>query len=239
MTNPLPHGRGVRAFPGEPVVPNWWEQAWSDLASELLDREVGARPAIVAIDGRSGAGKSTLAARLAHEVPGAVIVSTDDVAWHESFFGWDGLIAAGIILPARQGGAVEFVPPAWREHGREGTLSVTAGTPLLIIEGVGSSRASLAPLIDVAIWVQSDREEARRRGLERDGGTPEAQTFWEEWQAAEVPFLAADRPWDRAAIMLCGTPDVLSAGGDPGGPADGVLRGIRPSPLDEPTSCRC
>lgn len=239
MPNPLPDGRGVRAFPGEPVITRWREEAWSDLAGDMLSGEVGPRPVIVAVDGRSGSGKTTFATRLAQEVPGSVVVHTDDVAWHESFFGWDGLLAAGVLLPARQGGAVAFRPPAWLERGREGAIEVPAGSPLLVLEGVGASRVSLSPLIDVAIWVQSDREEARRRGLERDGGTPEAATFWDEWQAAEMPFLAADRPWDRADIVLCGTPEVVQAGEavDPVG--DRVLRGVRPSPLDEPVACRC
>jgi len=240
MTDPPPPaGRGIRAFPGEPVVHFWREQTWPALAAELLAVEVGARPVIVAVDGRSGAGKSTIADQLSDEVPGSCVVHTDDVAWHESFFGWDGLLAAGVLLPVRQGGAVAFQPPAWRARGREGAIEVPAGCPLLVLEGVGASRASLTSLVDVAMWVQSDREEARRRGLERDGDTPEAITFWEEWQAAEVPFLAADRPWDRADIVLCGTPDVVRAGAvvDPVG--DRVLRGVRPSPLDEPVTCRC
>lgn len=241
MTDPLPSGRGIRAFSGEPVVPFWREQAWHELAAELVARDVGTRPVIVAVDGRSGAGKSTIADRLRDEVAGSCVVHTDDVAWHESFFGWDGLLAAGILLPVRQGGAVEYVPRAWQERGRGGVITVPAGCPLLIVEGVGSSRASLTPLIDIAIWVQSDREEARFRGLERDGGTAEAKAFWDEWEAAEVPFLGSDRPWDRAGIALCGTPDAVpaDAGGRTGSVEGSVLRGVRPSPLGEAMACRC
>ncbi len=59
--------------------------------------------------------------------------------------------------------------------------------------------------------MQSDRGEARRRGLERDASygtrTPEeAAAFWEEWMAHEVPFLAAERPWSRAGLVVNGTP---------------------------------
>lgn len=241
MTDPLPSGRGIRAFPGEPVVPIWREQTLRDLAAALLAREVGTRPVIVAVDGRSGAGKSTIADRLRAEVPGSWVVHTDDIAWHESFFGWDGLLAAGVLLPVRQGGAVEFVPRAWAERGREGAITVPAGCPLLIVEGVGSSRVSLTPLIDIAIWVQSDREEARRRGLERDGGVGESTSFWDQWEAAEVPFLSSDRPWDRAEIVLCGTPDAVpgQAGSGTGSAESSVLRGVRPSPLGDAMACRC
>ena len=36
------------------------------------------------------------------------------------------------------------------------------------------------------------------RGIARDGGTREATEFWWEWSPEEQPFLAADRPWERA-----------------------------------------
>lgn len=78
----------------------------------------------------------------------------------------------------------------------------------MLIEGVGASRAELVPWIDRAIWVQSDFTEAERRGIARDGGTDEARTFWDEWMAAEIPFLAEDRPWERADAIACGTPEL-------------------------------
>jgi uridine kinase len=82
---------------------------------------------------------------------------------------------------------------------------------IVVVEGVGASRRSLAPWLDAAVWVQSDEDEAYRRGIERDvrlGRTrDEVVALWDEWMAEEVPFLAADRPWKRADIILCGTPD--------------------------------
>lgn len=66
-----------------------------------------------------------------------------------------------------------------------------------------------------AIWVQSDLVEARRRGLERDGGGEEGVRFWDEWDREEVPFLAEDRPWERAAAIVCGTPELTDVIFDP------------------------
>ena len=73
-----------------------------------------------------------------------------------------------------------------------------------MIEGCGAGRAELAGLADLVVWVQSDRTEARTRGLVRDASygtrTPaEAEAFWDDWMTEEEPFLAADRPWERAA----------------------------------------
>jgi hypothetical protein len=155
-------------------------------------------------------------------VPGAVVVHTDDVAWWESFFDWDHLMAGGILEPVRRGHAASYRPPAWEQRDREGAIEVPAGTPLLIVDGVGSSRRSLSPLIDVALWVQSDYAAATRRGIARDGGSPADVAFWHEWAAQENPFLAADRPWERAVAVVCGTPDLVDVAHDP---MTDVLRG--------------
>jgi hypothetical protein len=60
----------------------------------------------------------------------------------------------------------------------------------------------LSGYFDLRLWVQSDRVEARRPGLERDG--PAEEPFWNEWDAEQVPFLAADRPWERADLIVAG-----------------------------------
>jgi len=67
------------------------------------------------------------------------------------------------------------------------------------------------------VWVQSDLAEADRRGIERDGGTPDARDFWYEWAAEEIPFQADHRPWDRADVVVAGTPPL------PHGPGEVVL----------------
>ena len=57
------------------------------------------------------------------------------------------------------------------------------------------------PWIDRALWVQSDLEEAERRGIARDGGTEEARNFWREWGAQEFDFLQRQRTWERATVI--------------------------------------
>lgn len=180
----------------------------------LLDTagDVGVRPVLVAVDGRSGGGKSYLAGRIAALVPGTVVVHTDDVAWEESFFDWDALLAEHVLEPLRHGEAVDYRPAAWERHGRAGSITVPAGTALVLVEGVGASRASLAPLYDATVWVSSDEDERTRRGIARDvelGRTQaEAEDFWALWHSEEIPFLDGDRPWDRATVVACGTPDL-------------------------------
>jgi hypothetical protein len=104
------------------------------------------------------------------------------------------------------------------EHGREGSLDVPAGCPLLIIEGDGAGRREVTHLIDALIWVQSDEREAERRGLARErdpdaldmtnkapGGAPLNHAGW---MAEEIPFNAAQRTWERADVIVCGTPQI-------------------------------
>ena len=43
---------------------------------------------------------------------------------------------------------------------------------------------------------------SREHGIARDGGDVAG---WEEWQSEELPFLARDRPWERADVIVAGT----------------------------------
>lgn len=224
----------ITTFPGEPVATPWQPRPLARVVADLLDATgaTGQQRPVIAIDGRSAGGKSTFAAGVAAAIRGAAVVHTDDVAWWESFFEWDHLLATGVLEPFRRGDVVHYRPPAWDRRDRPGAIEVPADASVLVVEGVGASRRALLPQVDVAVWVQSDAAEARRRGIERDGGSPADVEFWDEWDRAEIPFLAADRPWERAALVVCGTP---ARTGVPHDPATEVLVGRllrQPSPPD-------
>lgn len=178
------------------------EPAFGPLASCTVDEVLDAlgRPRLLAVDGRSGSGKTTLAELVAAAVPGSAVVHTDDVAWYHDFFDWAELMADGVLRPLREGRPVDFRPPAWDARAREGAITVLAGAPLVIVEGVGIGRRELADLFDALVWVQTDRALATERGIARDRDP----VFWAEWEARERPFLAADRPWDRADLVVSG-----------------------------------
>jgi hypothetical protein len=113
-----------------------------------------------------------------------------------------------VLEPARAGRAVRFTPPAWRERGREGAIEVPAPCALLVVEGCGAARRRLAHLLDAVVWVQSDMAEEDRRLLDRDGDTPENRAFTADWDAVEVPLLTAEAAWERADVVVAGTPPV-------------------------------
>jgi hypothetical protein len=204
----------LQLAPEEPEAAPWRAELLSTLLAAITRREPGnatlSRPVVLAIDGRSNAGKTTLAARIGRAVPGSVVIHTDDIAWKHSRFGWDDLLIGGILEPVHQGRAVSYRPPRWVEHGREGSLEVPADCPLLVVEGDGAGRREVAGLIDFLVWVQSDEREGERRVLARIGKPGEAPTLrhHHEWMAEERPFNATQRTWERADVIVCGTPQI-------------------------------
>lgn len=166
---------------------------------------------VVAVDGRGASGKSTLAEWLQEVVPASAIVHTDDLAWREPYFAWGPLLLE--VLESLHGGeAVQLRPPAWQANDRPGSIDVAAGLDLVVVEGVGASHREHAELIDVTVWVQSDFDEAERRGIARDiqqgvnGDPQQSIAFWHEWMSYELEFLRGQRPWERAALVVAGTP---------------------------------
>jgi hypothetical protein len=223
----------------EPEARPWRVEQLGTLVNAVtrrrLDRSISGRPVILAVDGRSNSGKPTLAARIRQMVPGTVVIHTDDIAWEYSRFGWADLLIDGILVPAHQGQAVSYRPPRWDEHGRDGSIEVPAGCPLLIIEGDGAGRREVAHLIDTVIWVQADEREAGRRAVARAANplaadlaneAADGSPFDEDgWMAEEIPFNAIQRTWERADVIVCGTPEIPS---DPS--TEIVIAGPQPDP---------
>lgn len=207
----------TEAYNQEPMVHNW-ELVRDDSLQQLVFGFLSKKPRnLILIDGHSGSGKSTFAKKLAGKL-GAAVVHTDDIAWYNDIIEWDDDLTQGVIVPWQNGHAVSYRPPGWVKMDRPGSVKA-ASTPTLIVEGVGAGRQSLANIASLVVWVQSDPLVARTRGIERDmesGERPdrvEAERFWDEWMQTENPFLAAERPWERAGFIVNGTPTINSANG--------------------------
>lgn len=201
----------------EPAATGWVATSIDALLTDLLaagadGTEPGPRrPVLLAVDGRGAGGKTTLTERLADAVAGSAVVHVDDISWCEPLFEWGHLLRDGVLAPLRAGQDVHFTPPQWLARGREGAIEVPASSAVVLIEGVGAGQAMVADLLDAIVWVQSDPVAAEQRGIERDvasgvnGDREETIAFWHWWYAGERTFLAADRPWERAARIVAGT----------------------------------
>jgi len=165
---------------------------------------VGDRPPVIAVDGRSNSGKTTFSERLVAAWPGAAVVHTDDIAWWHSVLDWTGLLVDGVLTPVRAGRAVAFRPPQWDVRGRPGAVEVPAGCTLLLVEGVGSGRRSLTPHLDGIVWAEApaaDREERDRADVAAGLIAPEN---FDAWMREEIPFVEAERTWERAGLVVAG-----------------------------------
>lgn len=167
----------------------------------------------VLIDGRSGSGKSTLAKQLCRSWAGSELVRMDDV-----YPGWDGLpwatthVESSLLTPRSAGAAGRWRSWNWVRD-RPGVWHVVEPGRRLIVEGVGVLTSSSRALADLAIWVDADDVDRKRRALGRRDGDDYA-SHWDQWAAREEEFISAHHPQDAADhIATAATGDRLSANG--------------------------
>ncbi|MFZ4509036.1 MAG: uridine kinase family protein [Fimbriimonas sp.] len=149
---------------------------------------------VVAIDGCGGAGKSTLAAALAREFPESGIIHTDDFASWDVPLDWWPRLLDQVLIPLSQGKPARYQRSDW------GTRTLAEwhdfSAPILLLEGVSSSRREFRPYLSYAIWVDCPAEVRLARGLARDGDAMLDQ--WLAWMAAEDTYVAQHQPLEHA-----------------------------------------
>lgn len=153
----------------------------------------------VLIDGRSGSGKSTLADQIRREWPDSTLVRLDDV-----YPGWDGLawaadhIRTSLLVPRSEGRTGQWRSWDWIGQRPGGWHAVESGRRL-VVEGIGALTPQSRSLADLAIWVDADAADRKRRALQRDGET--YLPHWDRWAAQEDDFIARHDPRGSADLV--------------------------------------
>jgi uridine kinase len=169
------------------------------LALDEALRRLPASATTVLVDGRSGSGKSTLATELCREWADSSVVRLDDV-----YPGWDGLawtvehVRSALLVPRAEGRVGRWRGWDW-DTGRPGAWHTVDPGVRLVVEGVGSLTPDSRPLADLAIWVEADDADRKRRALSRDGET--YLPHWDRWAAQEDEYIARYDPRSHADLI--------------------------------------
>lgn len=162
---------------------------------------------LIAVDGPSGSGKSTFARRLAGCLDGPTVVEIDDFVSWEDLVGWWSRLEREVLVPLLGGRSATYRQRDWENDERGeglGDWRTVRPAPIVILEGVTSSRRQVADRLTCAIWVEAPRELRLRRGVERDGEA--MREVWLGWMEREDAFFAVDRTRDRADLIIDGAP---------------------------------
>lgn len=186
---------------------------------DVVRHLVTSSSATVLIDGRSGSGKSTLATRLCRNWSDCELVRMDFI-----YPGWDGLawatehVESSLLRPRADGETGRWRSWNWPRQCPGVWHDVEPGRRL-VIEGVGVLTSSSRALADLAIWVDADDADRKRRALSRregDGGDAgdDYAAHWDRWAAHEDEFLAHYDP-QRCADLIATAEfgDAKSSGG--------------------------
>lgn len=161
---------------------------------------------LVAVDGPGGAGKTTFAARLEAAATDQVfVVHTDDFASAEDPINWWPRLKASVIEPIVAGQTGRFRRNDW-DHQRRTEWTVVPRRPIVVIEGVSSSRREWHNHLAFVVWMETPSHARLGRGLERDGEDMRDQ--WLEWMAAEDRHFDRDGARQRADLLVDGSPEL-------------------------------
>lgn len=164
---------------------------------------------LVGVDGCGGSGKTTFAARLAAAAGDAPVVHTDDFASWEEPLDWWPRFDALVITPLLDRKPASFHPYDWVARRASRDVLTVPPADLVVVEGVGATRAAWRDRLTLRIWVEADAELRLRRGLERDGA--HMLGFWQWWQAEEDRYVAEEQPQRHADVVVDGAPSAPHA----------------------------
>lgn len=188
------------------------KKSFDDIVTHL--EAVTQRPYLIAIDGRSCSGKSVLATKLQHELPELVVVHVDDfyrvmdesaraaldpAQGYYQYSDWQRL-AQQVLVPLSAGEPGRYQRYDWPQHALAEFIDV-GPQPLVVIEGVASTRPELRAYYHFRIWVETSAAAREQRQLARPWDSPE---WIYRWSAAETYYVENFEPQLSAHAILPG-----------------------------------
>ena len=194
------------------------------LDAVLASRRRLRRTTIVGISGIDCAGKTTLARQLAEELQAAggrvVVVRGDDFNRPRSErsiypaeepdygFAYDQLVEE-LLVPARAGErvAVRLRVKDWERDAWDERRFVVEPGAIVLVEGVFLFTTSVAPLLDLKVWLEIPFDRALARALVRDaeamgGEDGVRERYAQRYFPGQRAHLERDRPHEHADIVL-------------------------------------
>jgi uridine kinase len=184
-------------------------------ACAILGNRLGGETLVVGIDGAGGAGKSTLARGVSDAFARrAAIIRCDDFYHplndprysrltpeeaYENYFDWRRFRDEAVI-PLRGGKRARYRRYDWSTDALAEWIEIEP-REIVLVEGVFAMRSELRPLLDVAIFIETPREERQRRMLAR----PQDSAAWmARWMSAEDWYLEHVAPHRHADLVVKG-----------------------------------
>ncbi|HYH36451.1 MAG TPA: hypothetical protein VD706_03055 [Candidatus Saccharimonadales bacterium] len=167
---------------------------------------------IVAIDGHGGAGKTVFAERLAQLLDAEVLHTDDFATWDNPLDWWDTMVDK-VLDPLKAGAQkLSYSRSSWYKNHQPASVVDQPVTPIMIIEGVSSSRKEFRPYLAYSIWIETPKEICLKRGISRDladidKSEKEIEQKWNEWHQYEEEYVKRDDPRGYADIIVDGTRD--------------------------------
>jgi uridine kinase len=130
----------------------------------------------------------------------------DFVSW-DNLAGWWPRLEEQVLSPLLAGQNVTYQQRDWTNDPRGHQLSawrILPWRPVVILEGVTSSRQSIADRLTLAVWIDAPRSLRLQRGVARDG--EDRRHTWTDWMQREDDFFAKDRTRRRADLLVDGAP---------------------------------
>jgi uridine kinase len=194
------------------------EEGIDILLASIRVARVGRTMLVGAIDGGAGAGKSTLAKGVRDRLGGVCILRADHffrplneypaarlspVEAYQLYFQWERMRDEA-LLPLRHSQVARYQRYDWETDGLNQWVLVEPNE-VILIEGVYSTRPELRPLIDIAIFVDTPRDERRKRMLARGHLNNDIRNDWlVPWMAAEDWYFTNVRPVEHADLVVAG-----------------------------------